>query len=84
MLEEQEKFYIPRMHDGFDDRLNQYRSMWLFVYFDLPTETRKERKIAADFRKMLMGILRLLSHHQISPISKNSVRSVSPNIIDIS
>lgn len=54
MREKQEKFYIPYMHDGFDDRLNQYRSMWLFVYFDLPTETRKERKVAADFRKMLI------------------------------
>lgn len=42
------------MKDKFDDRLNQYRSMWLFVYFDLPTETRKERKIASDFRKMLI------------------------------
>lgn len=42
------------MLDNYDDRLNQYRSMWLFVYFDLPTETRKERKVAADFRKMLI------------------------------
>lgn len=48
------KFYILFMQDSFDDRLNQYRSMWLFVYFDLPTETRKERKVAADFRKMLI------------------------------
>jgi CRISPR-associated protein Cas2 len=42
------------MYDNYNDRLNQYRSMWLFVYFDLPTETRKERKVAADFRKMLI------------------------------
>lgn len=28
--------------------------MWLFVFFDLPTETRKERKIAMDFRKTLL------------------------------
>ncbi len=48
------KFYILYMQDNYDDRLNQYRSMWLFVYFDLPTETRKERKVAADFRKMLI------------------------------
>lgn len=48
------KFFIQFMKDKFDDRLNQYRSMWLFVYFDLPTETRKERKIASDFRKMLI------------------------------
>jgi CRISPR-associated protein Cas2 len=28
--------------------------MWVFVFFDLPTETRKERKIATDFRKHLL------------------------------
>lgn len=27
--------------------------MWLFVFFDLPTTTKKERKDAAAFRKML-------------------------------
>ena len=36
------------------NRLNQYQSMWLFVFFDLPTETRKERKIPTDFRKTLL------------------------------
>lgn len=35
-------------------RLNQYRSMWLFVMFDLPTETKKHRKAAAIFRKELL------------------------------
>ena len=24
--------------------LNAYRIMWLFVFFDLPTETKKDRK----------------------------------------
>lgn len=28
--------------------------MWLLVFFDLPTETKKERKIAATFRKNLL------------------------------
>lgn len=28
--------------------------MWILVFFDLPTETRKERKAAADFRKRLL------------------------------
>lgn len=28
--------------------------MWLFVAFDLPTTTRKERKAAAEFRKQLV------------------------------
>ena len=29
--------------------------MWVLVFFDLPTETKKERKIYADFRKKLMN-----------------------------
>ena len=35
-------------------RLNAYRIMWLFVFFDLPVVTKKERKIAAGFRKKLL------------------------------
>ncbi len=34
-------------------RINAYRVMWLFVFFDLPTTTKKERKDAARFRKDL-------------------------------
>jgi CRISPR-associated protein Cas2 len=36
------------------ERLNAYRIMWIFVFFDLPTNTKKERKIAGQFRKQLM------------------------------
>lgn len=36
------------------NRINQYRSMWVFVFFDLPTETITERKQAAKFRKDLL------------------------------
>lgn len=36
------------------ERLNAYRIMWLFVFFDLPVETKKERKAAANFRKSLL------------------------------
>ena len=36
------------------DRLNAYRIMWVLVFFDLPTETSSERKIAAGFRKHIM------------------------------
>ena len=36
------------------ERLNAYRIMWLFVFFDLPVETKKERKAAANFRKNIM------------------------------
>lgn len=35
-------------------RLNAYHIMWLFVFFDLPVVTKKERKIASLFRKNLM------------------------------
>ncbi|MGE0562596.1 MAG: CRISPR-associated endonuclease Cas2 [Flavobacteriales bacterium] len=34
--------------------LNAYRIMWLFVFFDLPTETKKDRKNASIFRKNLL------------------------------
>lgn len=36
------------------DRLNEYRIMWVLVFFDLPTETTAERKIYARFRKELL------------------------------
>jgi len=35
-------------------RFSEYRVMWVLVLFDLPTETKKERKVAAKFRKMLI------------------------------
>lgn len=35
-------------------RLNAYRIMWLFVFFDLPTNTKAERKAAGQFRKNIM------------------------------
>lgn len=35
-------------------RINAYRAMWVLVFFDLPTETRKERKIYAKFRKEIL------------------------------
>ncbi|MDR1055398.1 MAG: CRISPR-associated endonuclease Cas2 [Prevotellaceae bacterium] len=35
-------------------RINEYRIMWVMVFFDLPTETKKERKMHAGFRKNLI------------------------------
>lgn len=35
-------------------KLNEYRIMWVLVFFDLPTESATERKIAAKFRKEIM------------------------------
>jgi CRISPR-associated protein Cas2 len=42
------------MDEKFYSRLNQYRSLWVLVFFDLPTETKKDRKIAGSFRKKLL------------------------------
>jgi len=36
------------------ERLNAYRIMWTLVMYDLPTETKKERRAAAKFRKELL------------------------------
>lgn len=36
------------------DRFSEYRVMWVLVFFDLPTDTKKERKAASDFRKGLI------------------------------
>tara|TARA_B100001245_G_scaffold211864_1_gene176787 strand:- start:2317 stop:2664 length:348 start_codon:yes stop_codon:yes gene_type:complete len=36
-------------------RFNAYRIMWLFVFFDLPTNTKKERKAYSTFRKKLQN-----------------------------
>lgn len=36
------------------NRLNQYRVMWVLVLFDLPTDTKKDRKNYTRFRKDIM------------------------------
>lgn len=36
------------------ERYSEYRFMWIMVFFDLPTETKKQRKAAANFRKDLV------------------------------
>lgn len=36
------------------DRLSEYRVMWVLVLFDLPTDTKKDRKIYTEFRKRLI------------------------------
>lgn len=37
------------------ERLNAYRIMWVVVMYDLPTETKKERRAGARFRKDIMA-----------------------------
>ena len=36
-------------------RLSEFQIMWILVLFDLPTETKKDRKASAMFRKQLIG-----------------------------
>ncbi|HZH69550.1 MAG TPA: CRISPR-associated endonuclease Cas2 [Flavobacteriaceae bacterium] len=36
------------------NRFNAYRIMWVLVFFDLPTETKRHRKAATKFRKQLL------------------------------
>lgn len=36
------------------ERFNAYRIMWVFVYYDLPTETKRDRRNASLFRKSLI------------------------------
>lgn len=37
------------------ERFSEYRIMWILVFFDLPTETKKDKKAYADFRKRLQN-----------------------------
>jgi len=37
------------------ERLNAYRIMWVLVFFDLPTETKKDRKNYSRFRKNMLA-----------------------------
>lgn len=40
--------------DGGPTHLSAYRLMWMLVTFDLPVETKKQRKAATDFRMFLL------------------------------
>ncbi len=37
------------------ERLNAYRIMWILVHFDLPTETKTDKKKYTKFRKRIMA-----------------------------
>ena len=38
-----------------ESRFSEYKIMWILVLFDLPTETKSQRKAAGDFRKKLLS-----------------------------
>lgn len=58
------------------ERLNEYRVMWTLVMYDLPTETKKQRKLAAQFRKDLMkdgfSMFQFSMYVRHSPSSENA------------
>jgi len=64
------------MHNDRFSRLNQYRSMWVLVFFDLPTETRTERKAATRFRKNLLddgfGMFQFSIYSRFCPSRENA------------
>ncbi len=60
------------------DRLNAYRIMWTLVMYDLPTETKKERKVAARFRKELL--IDGFSMFQFSMYVRHSSSSENANV----
>ena len=39
---------------GSEGALNAYRIMWVLVMYDLPTETKQDRKNGAKFRKQIL------------------------------
>lgn len=39
--------------DSIVSRLCEFRVMWILVFFDLPTETKKDKKAYVDFRNNL-------------------------------
>ncbi|MBN8696387.1 MAG: CRISPR-associated endonuclease Cas2 [Bacteroidetes bacterium] len=69
-------------------RLNAYRVMWTLVMYDLPTETKKDRKAAARFRKELMNdgfsmfqfsmYVRHSSSSENADVHKNRVKRLLP------
>lgn len=69
-------------------RLNAYRIMWTLVMYDLPTETKKERKVAARFRKELLKdgfsmfqfsmYLRHCSSSENAEVHKKRVKRILP------
>lgn len=38
-----------------ESRYSEYQIMWVIVFFDMPTETKKQRKAYTDFRKRLLN-----------------------------
>ncbi len=70
------------------ERLNAYRIMWVLVFFDLPTETKTDRKNYSKFRKRIMDdgfqmfqfsmYIRHCSSRENSEVHINRVKIILP------
>lgn len=70
------------------ERLNAYRIMWVLVHFDLPTDTKKDRKNYALFRKKIMAngfsmfqfsmYIRHCSSRENASVHINRVKAILP------
>src|SRR5690554_433529 len=54
MREALEESSIPHLSSLTMERFSEYRIMWVLVFFDLPTNTKKDRKNYNIFRKKLI------------------------------
>ena len=69
-----------------ENLLCAYKIMWLFVMFDLPTDTRAERKEASSFRKGLLDIGFKMSQYSVYTkhcFSGEKAESVSNKVVRI-
>ena len=72
------------------ENLNQYRIMWVLVFFDLPVVTKKEKRIAARFRKDIMAdgfamfqfsiYVRHCASHENAEVHIKRVKSLLPEM----
>ena len=70
-------------------RLSEYRVMWVMVFFDLPTNTNKEKRAYTIFRKDLMKdgftmfqlsiYVRLCASRENADVHVKRVKSFMPN-----
>ncbi|MDR0834840.1 MAG: CRISPR-associated endonuclease Cas2 [Candidatus Symbiothrix sp.] len=70
------------------ERFSEYRIMWVLVFFDLPTETKKEKKAYSDFRKKLVNdgftmfqfsiYLRHCASHENADVHVKRVKNLLP------
>jgi len=70
------------------NRLNAYRILWVLVFFDLPTETKAQRKVYAKFRKDILKdgfqmfqfsiYLRHCSSHENADVHIKRVKKILP------